>query len=105
MKFNFPVISSTIKRFFSPPLIDQETVSFELNGQSIDALHGETILQAADRVGINDIPRLCYKKGYRSDGNCRSCVVEVEGFFSFTLKLACFDQNWSKFVYFGPKNG
>ena len=56
-----------------------ETVSFELNGQSIDALHGETILQAADRVGINDIPRLCYKKGYRSDGNCRSCVVEIEG--------------------------
>ena len=56
-----------------------ETVSFELNGQSIDALYGETILQAADRVGINDIPRLCYKKGYRSDGNCRSCVVEIEG--------------------------
>ncbi|MDP6521689.1 MAG: formate dehydrogenase subunit alpha [SAR324 cluster bacterium] len=56
-----------------------ETVSFELNGQSIDALHGETILQAADRVGINDIPRLCYKKGYRSDGNCRSCVVEIDG--------------------------
>ena len=48
-----------------------ENISFELNGQSIDALHGETILQAADRVGINDIPRLCYKKGYRSDGNCR----------------------------------
>ena len=39
-----------------------ETVSFELNGQLIDALHGETILQAADRFGINDIPRLCYKK-------------------------------------------
>ena len=56
-----------------------ETISFELNGQSIDALHGETILQAADRVGINNIPRLCYKKGYRSDGNCRSCVVEIEG--------------------------
>ena len=56
-----------------------ENISFELNGQSIDALHGETILQVADRVGINDIPRLCYKKGYRSDGNCRSCVVEIEG--------------------------
>ena len=55
------------------------TVSFELNGQSIDALCGESILEAADRVGINDIPRLCYKKGYRSDGNCRSCVVEIEG--------------------------
>ena len=55
------------------------TVSFELNGQPIDAFHGETILQVADRVGIKDIPRLCYKKGYRSDGNCRSCVVEIEG--------------------------
>ena len=55
------------------------TVSFELNGQSIDAFYGETILEAADRVGINDIPRLCYKKGYRSDGNCRSCVVEIKG--------------------------
>jgi len=55
------------------------TVTFELNGKSIEALNGETILQAADRVGINDIPRLCYKKGYRSDGNCRSCVVEIEG--------------------------
>ena len=43
-----------------------ENISFELNGQSIDALHGETILQAADRVGIDDIPRLCYKEGYLS---------------------------------------
>ena len=56
-----------------------ETISFELDGQAIDALPEETILQAADRSGIADIPRLCYKKGYRSDGNCRSCVVEIEG--------------------------
>ena len=56
-----------------------ETISFELNGQTLDALAGETILQAADRVGIADIPRLCYKEGYRTDGNCRSCVVEIEG--------------------------
>ena len=56
-----------------------ETISFELNGQTISAFAGETILQAADRTGIVDIPRLCYKEGYRSDGNCRSCVVEIEG--------------------------
>ena len=56
-----------------------ETISFELDGQAIEALPEETILQAADRSGIADIPRLCYKKGYRSDGNCRSCVVEIEG--------------------------
>ena len=56
-----------------------ETISFELNGQKLDALAGETIIQVADRVGIADIPRLCYKEGYRTDGNCRSCVVEIEG--------------------------
>ena len=56
-----------------------ETISFELNEQTLEALVGETILQAADRAGVVDIPRLCYKKGYRSDGNCRSCVVEIEG--------------------------
>ncbi len=56
-----------------------ETISFELNGQTLEALVGETILQAADRAGVADIPRLCYKEGYRADGNCRSCVVEIEG--------------------------
>ena len=56
-----------------------ESISFELNGQQIEALADETILQAADRVGVADIPRLCYKEGYRSDGNCRSCLVEIEG--------------------------
>ncbi|HIB92889.1 MAG TPA: formate dehydrogenase subunit alpha [Candidatus Lambdaproteobacteria bacterium] len=56
-----------------------ETISFELNGQTLDALAGETILQAADRAGVANIPRLCYKEGYRSDGNCRSCMVEIEG--------------------------
>ena len=56
-----------------------ETISFELNGQNLDALAGETILQAADRAGVAEIPRLCYKEGYRADGNCRSCMVEIEG--------------------------
>ncbi|MGP6156235.1 MAG: molybdopterin-dependent oxidoreductase, partial [Vulcanimicrobiaceae bacterium] len=53
-------------------------VSFTLDGQTIAAEGNETILQAADRHGVT-IPRLCYKDGYRPDGNCRVCVVEVEG--------------------------
>jgi formate dehydrogenase major subunit len=53
-------------------------VTFVLNGQPITAQAGETILQAADRSGVT-IPRLCYKAGYRPDGNCRVCMVEVEG--------------------------
>jgi formate dehydrogenase major subunit len=53
-------------------------VAFTLNGRSVTALAGETILQAGDREGVA-IPRLCYKPGYRPDGNCRACMVEIKG--------------------------
>jgi len=53
-------------------------VEFLLDGKPVQALRGETILQAAQRVGA-DIPHLCYKEGYRPDGNCRACVVEIAG--------------------------
>ena len=55
-----------------------DTVKFTLNGQSIEALAGETIIQAANRTGT-EIPHLCYTEGLRSDGNCRACMVEIEG--------------------------
>ena len=54
------------------------TVEFQLDGRLVQAYEGETILQAADRHGVT-IPRLCYMPGYRPDGNCRSCMVEIEG--------------------------
>ena len=53
-------------------------VEFKLNGNSIVAEAGETIIQAAKRHGV-EIPHLCYKEGLRPDGNCRACVVEVKG--------------------------
>ncbi len=55
-----------------------ETIKFSLNGQKIEALAGETIIEAAKRTG-NEIPNLCYTEGLRSDGNCRACMVEIEG--------------------------
>ena len=54
------------------------SVSFELNGKVVEAFNDETILQAAKRAGI-EIPHLCFKDGMRADGNCRVCVVEIEG--------------------------
>ncbi len=57
---------------------DLKTITFSLDGQEITAYEGETILQAAKRSGI-DIPHLCYKEGMRPDGNCRACMVEIEG--------------------------
>jgi formate dehydrogenase major subunit len=57
---------------------DLPLVHFTLDGQAVQAVQGETILEAAARAGV-EIPRLCHKPGYRPDGNCRACVVEIAG--------------------------
>jgi formate dehydrogenase major subunit len=57
---------------------DGDPVRFTLDGVEIEARAGETILQAAERHGV-EIPRLCYTEGMRPDGNCRACMVEVDG--------------------------
>jgi formate dehydrogenase major subunit len=57
---------------------DAEVVHFTLDGETVGALEGETILRAALRLG-REIPHLCYKDGLRPDGNCRACVVEIAG--------------------------
>ena len=57
-----------------------EKIEFTLDGKNVTAEPGETIWQAADRLGT-EIPHLCYapEPGYRPDGNCRACMVEIEG--------------------------
>lgn len=49
-----------------------------LNGNEFSFEPGETILDVARRSSI-DIPTLCHLKGAAPTGNCRVCVVEVEG--------------------------
>jgi len=53
-------------------------IEFRLNGRAVSARADETLLQAADRHGVA-IPRLCCMDGMRPDGNCRACVVEIDG--------------------------
>ena len=57
-----------------------ELITFILNGNEVTAQPDESIWEVAKR---NDtlIPHLCHKDaaGYRSDGNCRACMVEIEG--------------------------
>lgn len=55
-------------------------VQFILDGIEVVARPDETIWQVAKRLGT-DIPHLCYadSPGYRADGNCRACMVEIEG--------------------------
>jgi formate dehydrogenase major subunit len=55
-----------------------EMVSFLLNGQEITAPAEQTLLETAKQQGI-EIPHLCYSERQGQAGNCRACVVEVEG--------------------------
>ncbi len=57
-----------------------DRISFTLDGREVEAAPGETIWQVAKREGT-EIPHLCYldAPGYRPDGNCRACMVEIEG--------------------------
>ncbi len=62
----------------NPDDLNIKKIAFDLNGKSVEAYEDETIFQAAKREGI-EIPHLCYTEGMRADGNCRACVVEVDG--------------------------
>jgi formate dehydrogenase major subunit len=57
-----------------------QMIQFELDGLQVEARVGETIWQVAKRQG-REIPHLCYspEPDYRPDGNCRACMVEIEG--------------------------
>jgi NADH dehydrogenase/NADH:ubiquinone oxidoreductase subunit G len=52
-----------------------------IDGNSVYGGEGMTILETAKKNGI-DIPTLCYSEDFAASGNCRICVVEVDGFRS-----------------------
>ncbi|MDF2462166.1 MAG: 2Fe-2S iron-sulfur cluster binding domain protein [Ramlibacter sp.] len=53
-------------------------MKFSLDDREVEVRDGESIWSAAERAGVS-IPRLCHKPGYPAAGNCRACVVEIEG--------------------------
>ncbi len=59
-------------------LLDVPAVSFELNGKTVTARADETLLTVAKREGI-EVPHLCFKEGLEAVGNCRACMVEING--------------------------
>ena len=65
-----------------------EKITFTLDGQQITTKPGKTIWEIANDCGLV-IPHLCHKSqsGYRSDGNCRACMVAIEG--ERTLAASC----------------
>jgi formate dehydrogenase major subunit len=65
-----------------------DRITFVLDGQEVQAEPGMTIWEVAHGRGLV-IPHLCHKPtpGYRPDGNCRACMVEIEG--ERTLAASC----------------
>jgi NADH:ubiquinone oxidoreductase subunit E/ferredoxin len=53
-------------------------VNVTIDGTTVSGQEGMTILEAAQQVDI-EIPTLCHQEGITPSGNCRICVVEVEG--------------------------
>jgi len=53
-------------------------VSFTLDGKKAEAEAGTTILEAAERQGI-EVPTLCHDPRLKPTAACRVCLVEVEG--------------------------
>ena len=63
-----------------PDSLETKTLTFILDGKQVEVPAGTTIWEAAQSQG-NTIPHLCHRNepGYRADGNCRACMVEIEG--------------------------
>ncbi len=63
-----------------------DLISLTINGRTVRAPAGTTILNAARSAGV-EIPTLCYHPNLTANGICRLCVVEVVG--ARNLQPAC----------------
>jgi formate dehydrogenase major subunit len=66
---------------FAPNEQGMDSIAFTLDGRRVRARRDETIWHAARRHGVT-IPQGCLSSApdFRPEGNCRLCVVEVEGY-------------------------
>jgi bidirectional [NiFe] hydrogenase diaphorase subunit len=53
-----------------------KTVNLQIDGKTVEASEGATILEAAESVGIR-IPHMCHQKELKPYGACRLCIVEI----------------------------
>lgn len=57
-------------------------INATINGIPVKVPQGTTIMEAADKIGEH-VPRLCYHPELSTEGACRICVVDVEGYRNF----------------------
>ena len=71
------------------------TVRLIIDGKMIDASEGANLLDVARESGLA-IPTLCFHRDLTPTGNCRICVVEVQG--QRFLQAACVTNVWEGMV-------
>lgn len=57
---------------------DKKMINLKIDDKEIQVEEGTTILQAARQASI-DIPTLCFLKDINEIGDCRMCIVQVDG--------------------------
>ena len=72
-----------------------DLISLTINGRTVHAPAGATILKTARGAGV-EIPTLCYHPNLTANGICRLCVVEVVGARNLAagLRGACRRRAW-----------
>ncbi len=63
-----------------------DMIKCTIDGREIEVPKGTTVMVAAEQLGIR-IPRFCWHPDLTVDGNCRMCLVEIEGMPK--LQIAC----------------
>ena len=56
----------------------EDMITLTIDDKEVKVKKFTTVLQAAKQIGI-DIPTLCYLKEINAVGDCRMCIVEIEG--------------------------
>ena len=64
--------------FGTPTRKSEKTLSLEIDGKTVTAPEGSSVMNAAARAGI-DIPKLCATDTLEAFGSCRLCLIEIDG--------------------------
>ncbi len=59
--------------------VGQPSFTLTIDGKTMRAYEGQTILSVAIDNGINDIPNLCNDEKLEPTAACRMCLVHIEG--------------------------
>src|SRR5258707_14757111 len=59
--------------------VGQPSFELSIDGRTMRAYEGQTLLSVAVDNGILDIPNMCSDEKLESAATCRMCLVEIEG--------------------------